>query len=91
MRQSVEKLHFQAGQKDSRYAWRHLTNVLVVACLVLLASGCSRDDKSAAERDAEVQKAIQEGAAKERKMYEGMQKGMENMEKSLREQKEGKK
>ena len=71
---------------------RYLTNALLVGCVLLLASGCSRDDKTAAERDAEVQKAIQEGAAKERKMYEGMQKGMENMEKTLREQqKEGKK
>lgn len=70
---------------------RYLTNALLV-CLVVSAVGCSRDDKSAAERDAEVQKAIQEGAAKERKMYEGMQKGVENIEKTLREQqKEGKK
>ncbi|MGH7769066.1 MAG: hypothetical protein ACREQP_16595 [Candidatus Binatia bacterium] len=62
---------------------------LAIAAVVLLTgAGCGKDDKSAAERDAEIQKALQQGAEKERKMYEGMAKGMENMEKSIQEQKE---
>jgi hypothetical protein len=63
--------------------------VLAIAAVVLLwGAGCGKDEKSSAERDAEIKKALQEGAAKEQKMYEGMAKGMENMEKSLQEQKE---
>ena len=63
----------------------------VIACgivALLCGIGCGKDQKSSAERDAEIQKALQEGAAKEQKMYEGMQKGVENMEKSVQEQKE---
>jgi hypothetical protein len=66
----------------------------MVACLavvLLWGTGCGKDEKSSAERDAEIKKVLQEGAAKEQKMYEGMQKGMENMEKSIQEQKEKKK
>jgi len=55
---------------------------------LLLGAGCGKDEKSAADRDAEVKKVIQQGAAMERKMVEGMQKGMEKMEKGLQEQKE---
>lgn len=59
------------------------------SCLLLLviltAAGCGKDEK----RDQEIQKAIQEGAQKERQLYEGMQKGVENLEKSVQEQKEG--
>jgi hypothetical protein len=65
---------------------------LAIAAVVLLAgAGCGKDEKSSAERDAEIQKALQQGAEKERKMYEGMAKGMENMEKSVQEQQEKKK
>lgn len=68
---------------------RYGTKMLACAAVVLLwGAGCGKDQKSSAERDAEIKKALQEGAAKEQKMYEGMQKGMENMEKSLQEQKE---
>ena len=61
-----------------------------LAVILSLAAACGKDGKSSAERDAEIQKALQEGAAKEQKMYEGMQKGVENMEKSVQEQKEKK-
>jgi hypothetical protein len=65
---------------------------LAIAAVVFLAgAGCGKDEKSSAERDAEIQKALQQGAEKERKMYEGMAKGMENMEKSVQEQQEKKK
>lgn len=68
---------------------RYRTKMLACAAVLLLwGAGCGKDEKSSAERDAEIKKALQEGAAKEQKMYEGMQKGMENMEKSLQEQKE---
>lgn len=56
--------------------------------IVLAGAACGKDQKSSAERDAEIKKALQEGAAKEQKMYEGMQKGMEGLEKSVQEQKE---
>ena len=58
-----------------------------LAAILSLAAACGKGDKSSAERDAEIQKTLQEGAAKEQKMYEGMQKGVENMEKSVQEQK----
>ena len=65
--------------------------VAIAAVVVLAGAGCGKDEKSSAERDAEIQKALQQGAEKERKMYEGMAKGMENMEKSVQEQQEKKK
>jgi len=68
---------------------RYRTKMLACAAVVLLwGAACGKDQKSSAERDAEIKKALQEGAAKEQKMYEGMAKGMENMEKSLQEKKE---
>ena len=59
----------------------------VLLALTLFAA-CSNDEKSSAERDREVQKALKEGVQREQKMYEGMQKGVENMEKKMQEQKE---
>jgi hypothetical protein len=59
----------------------------VVIALSLL-SACDKDQKTSAERDKEVQRVLQEGARKEQKMYEGMQKNVENMEKKTQEQKE---
>ena len=56
--------------------------------IVLAGAACGKDQKSSAERDAEIKKALQEGAAKEQKMYEGMQKGVEDLEKAAKEQKE---
>jgi len=69
---------------------KNRVRVPAIAAVVglLLGAGCGKDEKSAADRDAEVKKVIQQGAAMERKMVEGMQKGMEKMEKGLQEQKE---
>ncbi len=68
---------------------RHWMKVFACAVAVLLLGiGCGKDQKSSAERDAEVQKALQEGAKKEQQMYQGMQKGMENVEKTVKDQKE---
>ncbi|MBI2367823.1 MAG: hypothetical protein HYV01_22860, partial [Deltaproteobacteria bacterium] len=44
------------------------------------------DKKDSAERDKEVQKAIQEGMKKEKALYEGMQKNVETLEKKVEEQ-----
>jgi hypothetical protein len=44
-------------------------------------SACGKNDKDSAARDAEIQKTLQEGSQRERQMYEGMQKGVENLEK----------
>jgi outer membrane protein assembly factor BamE (lipoprotein component of BamABCDE complex) len=61
---------------------------LSAALLALtLLTACSKDEKSSAERDKELQKTLQEGAQREQKMYEGMQKGVEGMEKKTPEQK----
>ncbi|HEY1371266.1 MAG TPA: hypothetical protein VGH50_02260 [Candidatus Binatia bacterium] len=54
---------------------------------VIAAAGCGKDDKSQAERDAEVKKVLQQGADMEKKMYEGVQKGVENVEKKVQEKK----
>lgn len=62
----------------------------LVATILLLGVGCGKSDKSSADRDAEVKKVLQEGMQKEQKMYEGMQKGVENLEKGVQEQKEKK-
>jgi len=59
-----------------------------ILLLVPAGSGCGKDEKSSADKAAEAQRAIQQGGEKERKMVEGMQKGMESLEKSIQEQKE---
>jgi hypothetical protein len=70
----------------SMRAW---IKVFVFVGLVLsISPGCGKDDKSSAERDAELKKALQEGMQKEKKMYEGTQKQMEDLEKAMKEQKE---
>ena len=61
-----------------------------LALLSLMGFGCGKDDRSSAERDAEIKKTLQEGMQKEKQMYEGMQKGVENLEKAAKEQKEKK-
>jgi len=65
---------------------RHLMIGLAIAAVVS-AVGCGKDDKSSAERDAEMKKVLQQGADAEKKMYEGMQKGVENIEKKVQDQK----
>lgn len=61
------------------------TATLMLVC-ALLVSACGGDKKDSAERDKEVQKAIQEGVQKEKQMMEGMQKGVETLEKKVEEQ-----
>jgi hypothetical protein len=57
-----------------------------IPLVVMLAlPGCGGDQKSSDERAKEAQRAMQEGADKERKMYEGMQKGVEGLEKKAEE------
>jgi hypothetical protein len=68
-----------------------MRSVFITAMSFALAvglSGCGKDDKDSAARDAEVQKRIQEGMQKEKQMYEGMQKGTENLEKKSLEQRQ---
>ena len=60
--------------------------LLIVACAMMVAAvGCGKDDKTSAERDAEVKKVLQQGADMEQKMVEGMKKGVENLEKKTQE------
>ena len=68
-----------------------MRTVLITAMSFALAvglSGCGKDDKNSAARDAEIQKKLQEGMQREKQMYEGMQKGTENLEKKSPEQKQ---
>jgi hypothetical protein len=57
-----------------------------VILVVTVLAGCG-DDKSREERNREAQRAIQEGAQKERQLYEGMQKQLEKPEKKPADQK----
>ncbi len=61
---------------------KHYGWILVSLMLALPACG---DKKSSDERSQEAQRAIQEGMAKEKKMYEGMTKGGEALEKKAEE------
>jgi hypothetical protein len=53
--------------------------------LILGLAACGGDQKSSDDRTKEAQKAIQEGMQKEKQMYEGMQKGVEGLEKKAEE------
>jgi hypothetical protein len=61
-----------------------------VFVLAIGLSSCGKDDKDSAARDAEIQKKLQEGSQRERQMYEGMQKGVENLEKQSSPEKQEK-
>jgi hypothetical protein len=62
----------------------------MVLALGIALSACGKDDKDSAARDAEIQKTLQEGSQREKQMYEGMQKGVENLEKQSLPQKQEK-
>ena len=65
------------------------TNPLIIMLMLLLSfSACGKNDKSSAERDAEVQKTLQQGMQREKQMYEGMQKNVESLEQKNQEKKE---
>jgi hypothetical protein len=68
--------------------WMKKFALVMWALVVFVGFGCGKDEKSTADRDAEIKKALQQGAQKEQQMYEGMQKGVENLEKGMKEQKE---
>ena len=59
--------------------------LMILACAMMAAVGCGKDEKSSAERDAEVKKVLQQGADMEQKMVEGMKKGVENLEKKTQD------
>jgi hypothetical protein len=61
---------------------------LSLAIAIALAVSACGDKKDSAEKQAEAQKAIQEGMQKEKSMVEGMMKAGENLEKKVTEQKE---
>ena len=66
---------------------KHLQRLVIISVLAFAVSSCG-DKKDSADRNLEAQKAIQEGMQKEKQMYEGIQKGAENLEKKVQEQKE---
>lgn len=59
---------------------------LLALFLASALSACGGDKKDSAERDKEVQKVLQEGMQKEKAMYEGMQKGAEDLQKKVEAQ-----
>jgi hypothetical protein len=59
--------------------------VWLLLALMMAFPGCGGDEKGSDERAREAQKAIQEGMQKERQMYEGMQKGVEGLERKAEE------
>ena len=63
---------------------------IYAALLAALTAGLSAcgDKKDSADKTPDVQKLMQEGVQKEKAMVEGMQKGVENIEKKMTEQKE---
>ncbi len=63
-----------------------LNRAMVMLACAFVFSACGGDKKDSAERDKEVQKAIQEGMQKEKSLYEGMQKNVETLEKKVEEQ-----
>jgi hypothetical protein len=67
---------------------KSLGHMLMTVLLACALSACGGDKKDSADRENEAQKAIQQGMQKEKAMYEGMQKGVENLEKKTAEQKE---
>jgi hypothetical protein len=66
---------------------KNLQRWLAIGLLAFAAAGCG-DKKESAERNLEAQKAIQEATKKEKQMVEGMQKGVESVEKKMQEQTE---
>jgi hypothetical protein len=65
-----------------------MKTIAQLAIAMALAVSACGDQKDSAEKQAEAQKAIQEGMQKEKSMVEGMMKAGENLEKKMTEQKE---
>jgi outer membrane lipoprotein-sorting protein len=57
-----------------------LLKILFAIVIVVTALGCGGDDQTRAERDAEIQKKMEEAVQKEGRLYQGMRKGVEEME-----------
>ena len=66
---------------------KQLIRLMITLSMIAGFAACG-DKKDSAERAQEAQRAMQEGVQKEKAMIEGMQKGVENMEKKMTEQKE---
>ena len=64
---------------------RWLKGVGFLLLFIAVGIGCEKDDK----RNQEIQKEIQEKTQKSRQFYEGVQKGVDNLEKSVQEQQQG--
>ena len=62
----------------------------MVFVLAIGLSACGKDDKDSAARDAEIKRTLQEGSQREKQMYEGMQKGVQDLEKQSSSQKQEK-
>jgi hypothetical protein len=64
-------------------------NLLILAgILVCIGTGCKGKDEASGAKNVDVQKVMQEAAQKEQKMYEGVQKGIGEIENNIQEQKD---
>ena len=60
--------------------------LLVIGIAACVGGGCKGKDEAA--KNVDVQKVMQEAAQKEQKMYEGVQKGIGEIEKNIEAQKD---
>jgi len=67
---------------------KKLIFVIAIAGLLSGLSACGGDKKESSDAAKDAQKIIQEGMQKEKAMMEGMQKGAEDIQKKMTEQKE---
>jgi Flp pilus assembly protein TadD len=65
---------------------RHLMRLMVIVSMLFGLAACGGDKQESADKQAEAQKAIQQGMQKEKAMMEGMQKGVESVEKKATEE-----
>lgn len=63
-----------------------LMRTMVIVAMLFGSAACGGDKKESADKAAEAQKAIQQGMQNEKAMMEGMQKGVENLEKKTAEE-----
>lgn len=59
--------------------------LLVIGIVACVGGGCKGKDEA---KNVDVQKVMQEAAQKEQKMYEGVQKGIGEIEKNIEAQKD---
>jgi hypothetical protein len=87
--ESVHVTDFLLGIEGKFFATRGVMMVMlryaVVLVVIVAGIGCKGEGGGSGGKEVDVQKVMQEAADKEKKMYEGVQKGIEGMEKNLQQ------